>query len=94
MLFLHGNYSRLYFAHLEAAHGNCIAGESPHMARFRNPRFAPEFLEKKLSPSGLIPTPPPADVARFDDPEPLPEPEPGLPPLPPPLPTPIPILPG
>ena len=59
------------------------------MARFRNARFAPEFLEKKLSPSGLIPTVS-VIVASFDDPEPLPEPVPGDPPLP----IPIPVLPG
>ena len=63
------------------------------MARFRNPRFAPEFLEKKLSPTLLVPTVT-AQYARFDDPEPLPVPGPGLPPLPPPEPQYDPILPG
>ena len=59
------------------------------MARIRNPRFAPEFLEKKLSPT-LVITAPPALVARFDDPEPLPpvEPETPTPPRPTPFPTP------
>ena len=57
------------------------------MARFRNPRYAPEFLEKRLHPSAVIAVV--AEVARFDDPEPLPPPHgPGEPP-----PTP-PILPG
>jgi hypothetical protein len=27
------------------------------MRRFRNPRFAPESLERKLSPSGVAPVP-------------------------------------
>src|SRR4051812_15941408 len=31
------------------------------MRRFRNPRYAPESLERKLSPSGFAP--PPADVS-------------------------------
>ena len=63
------------------------------MARLRNPRFAPEFLERKLSPSGLIPTSY-VEVCRIDDPEPLPDPVPGCPPPLPLPPLPIPILPG
>ena len=66
-------------------------GES-HMARLRNPRFAPEFLEKKLSPTLLVPITA-AAYARFDDPEPLPDPNPSLPPLPVPRPQSLPILP-
>lgn len=63
------------------------------MARIRNPRFAPEFLERRLNPSELIPTTF-AEVARMDDPEPLPPDQPGCPaPLPPPT-EPTPILPG
>lgn len=63
------------------------------MARFRNPRFAPEFLERKLSPTLLVPTTAAAFV-RFDDPEPLPPDEPNLP-LPPSTPPfPYPVLPG
>lgn len=63
------------------------------MAKLRNPRFAPEFLERRLSPTGLIPVA--AQVSILDDPEPLPDPDaPGEPlPLPPPK-FPIPILPG
>lgn len=38
------------------------------MARIRNPRFAPEFLEKKLSPSGSIPYAP-AQVMPYVAPE-------------------------
>ena len=62
------------------------------MARFRNPRYAPEFLEKRLHPSALIAVV--AEVARFDDPEPLPPDGPGCPRPIPPAPCPIPILPG
>jgi hypothetical protein len=47
------------------------------MARFRNPRFAPEFLEKRLSPSDLTPTS--AIVITLGDPEPLPPDVPGDP---------------
>jgi hypothetical protein len=32
------------------------------MRRIRNPRYAPEFLERKLSPSGIPGNPPPAEV--------------------------------
>jgi len=62
------------------------------MAKLRNPRFAPEFLERRLNPSVMIPTP--AEIARMDDPEPLPPHDaPGSPPpLPPPT-QPSPILP-
>ena len=63
------------------------------MARLRNPRYAPEFLEKRLHPSTMIPVA--AQVYTMDDPESLPPPhEPGSPPpLPPPT-VPNPILPG
>ncbi len=64
------------------------------MARFRNPRFAPEFLDKRLSPSGMYAHHFLAQVAAMDDPEPLPPPGPGSP-TPPPPPTPVgPDLPG
>ncbi len=64
------------------------------MARFRNPRFAPEFLDKRLSPSGISGAQFLAQVATLDDPEPLPPPGPGDTPPPPP-PTPVgPDLPG
>src|SRR4051812_33428063 len=36
------------------------------MRRFRNPRYAPESLERKLSPSGFAP--PPADVSVVETP--------------------------
>jgi hypothetical protein len=32
------------------------------MRRIRNPRYAPEFLELKLSPSGMLINPPPAEL--------------------------------
>ena len=61
--------------------------------RYRNPRFAPEFLERKLSPSGLVTTA--AIVVRLDDPEPLPPPNlPGSPPPIPPTDPTVPVLPG
>ncbi len=66
------------------------------MARFRNPRYAPEWLERRLSPSGLsVSLRPAAEVstrASADnppppppngDPEPEPEPLPPLGPFPP-----------
>jgi hypothetical protein len=57
------------------------------MAKLRNPRFAPEALERRLHPTVMIPIS--AEVYCMDDPEPLPDPNgPGEPP-----PTP-PILPG
>lgn len=72
------------------------------MAKLRNPRFAIEFLERKLNLSVMIPaaqvarmdalertptsTPTPTEVARVDDPEPLPDPD--APGEPPPLPPP------
>ena len=91
---VYGNYSRSNFTQTEAhAHGHSPAGDFPHMARSRNPRFAPEFLEKKLSPTLIVPVTIVA-VARFDDPEPLPPDSPDTPPLPPHYPTPFPILPG
>lgn len=55
------------------------------MARFRNPRYAPESLERRLSPSDLAPTPPPYV---YTAPTPPPPPPPVMPPiilLPPPL---------
>lgn len=36
------------------------------MRRIRNPRYAPEFLERRLSPSGLLGTQPPAEVQTFE----------------------------
>ena len=47
------------------------------MARFRNPRYAPEGLERRLSPSGTI-----AAVYASDPPpcEPCPTPTPPCPP--------------
>lgn len=40
------------------------------MRRIRNPRYAPEFLEKKLYPSdlGVLPTPVPAETAAMESP--------------------------
>ncbi len=56
------------------------------MRKVRNPRYAPEFLEKKLSPStlvsGLVTV---ACVSALDGNRPLPPP-------PPPPPPPLPIL--
>ena len=63
------------------------------MARLRNPRFAPEFLERRLNPSVSIASVA-ACVVCMDDPDPQPAPGPGSPqPLPPPT-APIPIQPG
>ena len=61
------------------------------MARLRNPRYAPEFLEKRLSPSGAIARAQvPTEVAPYSTTGPLdppPPPKPGDPDLPdPPLP--------
>jgi hypothetical protein len=79
----------------EAADGRDFDEEARDMPRhrYRNPRFAPEFLERKLSPSSV--TMSAAIVVRLDDPEPLPpHDEPGSPrPIPPDDPT-IPVLPG
>ena len=71
------------------------------MARFRNPRYAPEFLERRLCPSdinGLVLT---AEVTLASDTEPkLPPPppyppiDPSLPPLGDPIPPVGPALPG
>jgi hypothetical protein len=49
--------------------------------RIRNPKYAPEMLERKLSPSSLVPTPAaaPAYVASTDTPPPPPPPPPVLP---------------
>ena len=33
---------------------------------FRNPQYAPEMLERKLSPSDIAVAPPPADVTTVD----------------------------
>ena len=47
------------------------------MKRVRNPRFAPEFLERKLSPSSLIGDPAAsAEVYRLSDTPPPPPPPP------------------
>ncbi len=53
------------------------------MARLRNPRYAPEFLEHRLSPSagisaGLVPI---AVVSTYAGDPPPPPAEPGVPPL-------------
>jgi hypothetical protein len=68
------------------------------MRQIRNPRYAPEFLERKLSPSSLVVTPVAAEVqvvsvvASTDCPPTFPpyDPSPtgpgGIPPLPPPIP--------
>ncbi|GAC1345780.1 MAG: hypothetical protein NVSMB14_08980 [Isosphaeraceae bacterium] len=63
------------------------------MGRFRNPRYAPEFLEKRLSPSTLSAVPTSVLVSSFSttltsttlvlsDSTPPPSPDTGLPPLP------------
>lgn len=39
------------------------------MARFRNPRYAPESLERRLSPADLGTPLPPADVDLITTPE-------------------------
>jgi hypothetical protein len=67
------------------------------MRQIRNPRYAPEFLERKLSPSSLVATPVSAEVhvlstvASTDNPPTFPPYDPtfppspsGLPPVPPP----------
>jgi hypothetical protein len=53
--------------------------------RFRNPRYAPESLERRLSPSflGAVPASPALVMTLPDEPCPYPSPEPDLPPLPP-----------
>ena len=63
-------------------------GQNPQPAR------SPEFLERRLHPTMMIPLA--ADIASvsMDDPEPLPPDVPGCPPPIPPAPLPIPILPG
>ncbi len=62
------------------------------MAKLRNPRFAPEFLERRLQPSVSFTTA--ALVAGMDDPEPLDLPTGPAAPLPvPPPPPPVPVLP-
>lgn len=78
------------------------------MPRFRNPRYAPEFLERRLHPSSIAGVVPAAEVATSDTapdprptprPRPIPQPEypptdPSLPPLGDPLPPVGPALPG
>lgn len=54
------------------------------MRQFRNPRFAPEMLERRLSPSAIAPASVPAEVSSTTCPEPCPEPAPspdGTPPI-------------
>jgi hypothetical protein len=50
------------------------------MARIRNPRYAPEFLERKLSPSSYGVIRPPVMVAPTPPPPTFP-PDPSLPPI-------------
>jgi len=59
-----------------------IMGADQDMARIRNPYYAPEFLEKRLSPSGLPGPAAPAEVAPLFPPGPTPPP-PTYPPIPP-----------
>ena len=54
--------------------------------KIRNPRFAPELLERKLSPSGLVGNLAPVAVVSYLSNDPLP-----LPPPPPPPPVPLPV---
>jgi hypothetical protein len=69
--------------------------------RPRNPRFAPEVLERRLSPVATEVPLPPAEISPVlvPDPEPEPEPpppipdDPSLPPIPDPLPPIGPIVP-
>lgn len=61
------------------------------MAKSRNPRYAPEALERKLSPSAMYGVPAYSEVATFEPNEPnepdVPPREPGCPPDPyPPVP--------
>jgi hypothetical protein len=70
------------------------------MARFRNPRYAPEWLEPRLSPSGFYYSPapevsPPAPTPTENHEAPRPRDKNGDPiPNPTPLPEPGPELPG
>jgi hypothetical protein len=57
------------------------------MGRFRNPRYAPEFLERKLSPSAMIATVPVTSQVYTLAGDPPPPPPEGLPPVPPSGPT-------
>ena len=47
------------------------------MARTRNPRYATEFLERRLHPTVMIPLAAEVACISMDDPEPLPPDEPG-----------------
>ena len=87
-----------FYSPLKSA-GHGIGLEARIMSRFRNPRYAPEFLERRLHPSSVIPIPPPAGVPgpgarrpgrRFKYP-PI---DPSLPPLGDPIPPVGPALPG
>jgi hypothetical protein len=70
------------------------------MSRFRNPRYAPEFLERRLCPTSVTGLQPPVLVAPGPTPRPLPPPptyppiDPTLPPLGDPIPPVGPALPG
>jgi hypothetical protein len=74
MLFLNGtppilyaglgfNRSREAIERLSMATHNAVPSRTI-MRRFRNPRYAPELLERRLSPSATAP--PPADVSTTD----------------------------
>jgi hypothetical protein len=52
------------------------------MRKIRNPRYAPEFLERKLIPSGLISGLATVEVAPPIEPPPPPPPPSGLPAIP------------
>jgi hypothetical protein len=67
---------------VRAAHGTndrnratWISRETP-MRKIRNPRYAPEFLERKLSPTSFMMAPATAQVATMSDPTPTPAPTP------------------
>jgi hypothetical protein len=51
------------------------------MRRFRNPRYAPEFLERRLTPSSYTGLLAPALYATDSPPEPTYPPDPSLPPI-------------
>lgn len=50
------------------------------MAKSRNPRYAPEALERKLSPSAVFGVPAYSEVATFQPTEPTEPNEPDVPP--------------